>query len=63
MRWRSVIAGADSRPIRDRNSKAATAATVVTAEIAAIEGIAAAVVKRMHSRECSRVIAVLSRHR
>ena len=63
MRWHSVIAAADSRPIRDRNSKAATAATEVTAEIEAIEEIAVAVVKRMHSRECSRVIALLGRHR
>ncbi len=60
MRWRSGIAAADSRPIRDRNSRAATAATaatVVTAEIAA------AAVKRMHCRACNRVIAALGRHR
>jgi hypothetical protein len=57
MRWHSVIAAADSRPIRDRNSKAATVATVVTGAIAAAAG------KKMYSRECNRVTAALGRHR
>lgn len=51
MRSHSVIAAADSRPIRDRNSKAATVA------------IAAAAGKKMYSRERNRVTAALGRHR
>lgn len=60
MRWHSGIAAADSRPIKDRNSKVATAATVVTV---ATKEIAAAAVRRMYSRELSRVTAALGRHR